>query len=191
MHNKITELLNDVHNQKHNTLQLCSDIFEILVPISLYEPYRIKLSNDNKVHTFIEETYTKLLNKKKTRTELLNIFIIYMSNLLSGADSGLKNTYFTKQKVTTLIDSFFVYILDEKTNNRNFLDLKRNVYGLLANFATHPEHRKTVVDFFVKNNKFEEISNDLQLYPKSQSNFTEYIESILSVLVNMSFDNAL
>lgn len=47
-----------------------------------------------------------------------------------------------------------MYILDEKTQNRNFLDLKKNVYGLLANFATHTEHRKTIIDFFIANNKF-------------------------------------
>ena len=154
LHLRITELLNDTQNQKHHSLQVCADIFEILVPISLYEPFRVKLSHDQKTHLFIEETYTKLINKKKTRTELLNIFIIYMSNLLSGADSGLKNAYFTKQKVTTIIDSFFVYILDEKTHNKNFLELKKNVYGLLANFSTHPEHRKMIIDFFAENNKF-------------------------------------
>ncbi len=61
-----------------------------------------------------------------------------MSNLLSGSDSGLKYQYFNKQKVNTIIDSFFVYILDQKTQNRNILDLKKNTYGLLANFATQP-----------------------------------------------------
>ena len=61
-----------------------------------------------------------------------------MSNLLSGSDSGLKNTYFTKQKVVTIIDSFFVVVLDKKTQNRAFLDLKKNIYGLIANFGTHP-----------------------------------------------------
>lgn len=60
-----------------------------------------------------------------------------MSNLLSGSDSGLKNYYFTKQKFTTLMDSFFVLILDQKTQNRTFLDLKKNTIGLLANMATH------------------------------------------------------
>ena len=154
LHNRVTEILNDSNNQKHHVHQVCEDIFEVLIPLSLYEPYRIKLSNDNKVQAFIEETYTKLLNKRKTRTQLLNVFIIYMSNLLSGADSGLKNQYFTKQKVTTIIDSFFEYILDQKTQNRTFLDLKKNVYGLLANFSTHTEHRKTLIDFFTKNNKF-------------------------------------
>ncbi len=85
-----------MNNQKHHAYQLCEDLFEILVPISLYEPYRIKLSNDQKVHQFIEETYTKLLSKRKTATHLLNIFMIYMSNLISGVDSGIKNNYFTK-----------------------------------------------------------------------------------------------
>lgn len=89
------------------------------------------------MYNFIETTYTKLISKRKNRTQLLNLFVIYMSNLLSGADSGLKNTYLTKQKFTTLIDSFFVLILDEKTQNRTFLDLKKNVYGLIANMATH------------------------------------------------------
>jgi hypothetical protein len=60
-----------------------------------------------------------------------------MSNLLSGSDSGLKNNYFTKQKFITLMDSFFVLILDQKTQNRSFLDLKKNIIGLLANMATH------------------------------------------------------
>lgn len=60
-----------------------------------------------------------------------------MSNLLSGADSGLKNNFFNKQKFTTLIDSFFVLILDEKSQNRTFLELKKNVFGLIANMATH------------------------------------------------------
>lgn len=60
-----------------------------------------------------------------------------MSNLLSGNDSGLKNSYFSKQKSNTLVDSFFVMILGQKTQNRTFLDLKKNVYGLLANLATH------------------------------------------------------
>lgn len=60
-----------------------------------------------------------------------------MSNLLSGSDSGLKNVYFNKQKFTILMDSFFVLILDQKTQNRAFLDLKKNTIGLLANMATH------------------------------------------------------
>ncbi len=114
-----------------------------------------------------------------------------MSNLLSGADSGLKNNYFTKKKVTTLVDSFFVFILDQKTQNRAFLDLKKNVYGLIANFASHPEHRKTLIEFFQTNNKFIEITNELQNYPKSMTNFTEYVEAILSVLVNITFDSTI
>jgi len=61
-----------------------------------------------------------------------------MSNLLSGGDSGLKTQYFNNKKVITIIDSFFVYILDERTQNRSFLELKKNVYGLLANFSTYP-----------------------------------------------------
>lgn len=137
IHNKISEILSDVNNQKHHALQICEDLFEILVPISLYEPFRVKLSNDQKVYHFIEETYTKLLAKRKTATQLLSVFIIYMSNLLSGNDSGLKSNYFSKQKTNTLVDSFFVMILGQKTQNRAFLDLKKNVYGLLANLATH------------------------------------------------------
>ncbi len=67
----------------------------------------------------------------------MNLFVIYMSNLLSGSDSGLKNTFFTKEKFTTLIDSFFVLILEHKTHNKTFLDLKKNVFGLIANMSTH------------------------------------------------------
>jgi len=82
-----------------------------------------------------------------------------MSNLLSGNDSGLKVNYFTKQKTNTLVDSFFVMILGQKTQNKSFLDLKRNVYGLLANLATNPEHRKNLIEYFERNNKFTEITN--------------------------------
>ena len=82
-----------------------------------------------------------------------------------------------------------MYILEEKTQNRNVLDLKRNIYGLLANIATHAEHRKTLIEFLTKNNKFQEITTELQQYPKSMPNFTDYIESILSVFVNITFDS--
>lgn len=82
-----------------------------------------------------------------------------MSNLLSGSDSGLKNLFFTKQKTNTLVDSFFVLILGERTNNKTFLELKKNVYGLLANLATHSEHRKNLIEYLTKNNKFAEIKN--------------------------------
>lgn len=121
IHDRIKEIINDVNNQKHHAYQLCEDLFEILVPISLYEPYRIKLSNDQKVHHFLEETYTKLLSKRKTATQLLNVFIIYMSNLLSGSDSVFKNIYLSKQKLITLVDSMILLILDEKTQNRTYL----------------------------------------------------------------------
>ncbi len=105
--------------------------------MSLYEPYRIKISSDQKTHAFIESSYTKLISKRNNRTQLLNLFVIYMSNLLSGNDSVLKNIFFNRPKFSTLIDSFFVLILDQKTQNRIFLDLKRNIFGLLANMATN------------------------------------------------------
>ncbi len=154
IHDRVKEIINDVNNQKHHAYQLCEDLFEILVPISLYEPYRIKLANDQKVHNFLEETYSKLLSKRKTATQLLNVFMIYMSNLLSGGDSGFKNIYLTKQKVITLVDSMILVILDEKTHNRTYLELKKNVYGMIANLTTNSDHRKTLVEFFQKNNKF-------------------------------------
>jgi hypothetical protein len=77
-----------------------------------------------------------------------------------------------------------VLILDQSTQNRNLLDLKKNIYGMIANIATHIEHRKTVIEFFTENNKFIELSQELQQFPRIMHNFTEYIESILSILVN-------
>lgn len=46
-------------------------------------------------------------------------------------------------------------VLDQKSSsNRNFLDLKKNVYGLIANLVTNLEHRKAFIDFAFKNLKF-------------------------------------
>jgi len=46
-------------------------------------------------------------------------------------------------------------ILDQKSsNNRNFLDLKKNVYGLIANLVTNMDNRKAFIDFAFKNYKF-------------------------------------
>ena len=137
IHNRIELLLSHTSNQKNHIYQIIEDLFEILIAMTLYEPYRIKISSELDTCTFIESSYTKLISKRNNRTHLLNLFVIYMSNLLSGSDSRLKNNFFNKQKFTTLIDSFFVLILDQKTQSRTFLELKRNVFGLLANMATH------------------------------------------------------
>jgi hypothetical protein len=91
----------------------------------------------------------------KSKTQLLSLFIIFMSNLLSGTESGLKNKFFFKDnKFYTLINSLYVMILDQHSSNRNFLDLKKNVYGLIANLVTNLEHRKAFIEFAFKNFKF-------------------------------------
>jgi hypothetical protein len=95
----------------------------------------------------------------KSKTQLLSLFIIFMSNLLSGSDSGLKNKFFRENKFYTLINSLYVMILDQhSSSNRNFLDLKKNVYGLIANLVTNVEHRKAFIEFAFKNFKFEELT---------------------------------
>jgi hypothetical protein len=95
-------------------------------------------------------------SRVKSKTQLLSLFIIFMSNLLSGTESGLKNKFFFKDnKFYTLINSLYVMILDQhSSSNRNFLDLKKNVYGLIANLVTNLEHRKAFIEFAFKNFKF-------------------------------------
>lgn len=79
-------------------------------------------------------------------------------------------------------------VFDYKSKNRKILELKQTIYSLIANLITHPELRKTFVEFVKKNNRFQDLKDDLELFPRQSHNFNEYIENLLSVLANASLE---
>ena len=87
---------------------------------------------------------------------LLDNYVTYMSNLCSG-DSALKNIFLTKTRVKVIIDAFYYYVLNHKSKNRDFLDLRQSIYSFIANIITNVEHRKLFVEMLGKDNKMDEL----------------------------------
>lgn len=71
------------------------NLFEILIPITLYEPYRLQLSSSPRIYEFIETLFPKLITKYKKQTTILDHFCTFFSNLASG-DSALKTNMLKK-----------------------------------------------------------------------------------------------
>lgn len=166
------------------------NLLQILVPMTLSEIYRPLLGGDKKTYEFIESMFPKLITKYKKQPQLLDNFYTFFSNLCSG-QSTLKNNFLKKEKFTVILDSLYHFILTHRSKNRIFLDLKQSVYSLIANIITNGEHRKTFVEFIKKNNKIEELQEQLQLYPRAAHNFEPYIENVLSVTANALVDTSL
>ena len=101
---------------------------------------------------------------------LLDNFMTFFSNLCSG-ESPLKNQHLKSSKTKVIFDSLYHFVLGHKSKNREFLDLKQSLYSFIANLVTNLEHRKVFISFLNEDNKFEEIRQEIELYPKTAHNF--------------------
>jgi len=124
--------------------------------MSLNEFYRPKLASDKGTYQFIEDMFPRLITKYKKQPMLVDNFLTYFSNLCSG-DSTLKNTYLTPQKFKVVLNALHHFILNHKSKNREFLDLRQTVYSLIANLITNAEHRKVLVAYWQKDENLNEI----------------------------------
>ena len=79
----------------HSVYAFIDNLFEILVPMTLYEPCRLQLSSSEATFTFITQLFPVLISKYKKQPNLVDNFFIFMSNLCSG-ESQLKNKYLKK-----------------------------------------------------------------------------------------------
>jgi len=66
-------------------------------------------------------------------------------------------------------------IFDYKSSNKKILDLKQSIYSFISNVITNIDHRRAFVDFIKRNNRLQDIKEDLELYPRKSHNFEGYI----------------
>lgn len=91
-----------------------------------------------------------------------------------------------------IVEALFVRIFDEdRSKNRNIMDLKQTIYSLFSNIITNTEHRAAFVNYLIKNDRVMFLKNEIEGYPRYAHNFEGYIENLLSLLANASLDTEL
>jgi hypothetical protein len=129
------------------------------VPVTLYEPCRINLSSSSKSFDFINKLFPILITKYKKQPCLLDNFFIFISNLCEG-NSTLKNNYLKKEQFIVMTEAMFVRIFDEdRSKNRNIMDLKQSIYSLISNLITNVEHRKAFVAYLISKDRIQFLKN--------------------------------
>ena len=71
-----------------------------------------------------------------------------------------------------IVEALFVRIFDEdRSKNRNIMDLKQTTYSLFSNIITNVEHRAAFVDYLIKNDRIMFLKNEIEGYPRYAHNF--------------------
>lgn len=146
------------------------------------------MNNSVEVHKFIEKTFSQLITKHKKQTELFSSFLIYLGNLCYG-ESKLRDSFIDKHTFGIIVKSLFEKVIKRSTSNPSYQDLKKNCYSLFSNLIRSQLHRTSFNQIFSEveeasaKPKWNHFVNEIKLY-QSNYNFTEYMQSLLSIFAN-------
>ena len=89
---------------KQAVYEFVDNLMVVLVPMSLYEPYRLQLSGTPKTYEFLKLMFPRLITKCKKQGVLLDNFLLFFSNLCAK-ESKLKEVFMSPEEVIGLISS--------------------------------------------------------------------------------------
>ena len=113
--------------------------------MTLYEPYRLQMSGAYSTVEFIRRMFPRLITKAKKQPQLLDNFLLFVSNLVSK-DSKLKDSFLSTDEVMALIASLDEYLWKAKTKNRLLMDARQTSMALVSNLLTNPKIRRVFAE---------------------------------------------
>ena len=100
--------------------------------------------------------FPRLITKVKKQPQLLDNFLLFVSNLVSK-DSKLKDSYLSTDEVMALIASLDEYLWKAKTKNRLLMDARQTSMSLVSNLLTNAKIRRVFVERGAREGYFDTI----------------------------------
>ena len=115
-----------------------------------------------------------------------------MGNLCHG-ESKLRDSFIDEKIFGIIVRSLFEKVITKNTFNRSYQYLKKNSFSLFSNLIRSQSHRTSFNKIFSEveeggeKPKWNKFVTEIKLYPEKNADFTEYMESLLSIFANCLF----